>query len=92
VKAVVQAVFQRADSRINSFSYFVKEIIASTEKGTVAGRKKKLASILHRVRESHVGSAQYSISDLVFDVKAACAREGVIFDNDLFNQLLKHEG
>jgi hypothetical protein len=92
VKAVIQAVFQRAESRINSFSYFVKEIVASTEKGTAGRRRKKLAAILHSVRENHVGSAEYSISDLVFDVKAACAREGVVFDNDLFNQLLKYEG
>jgi hypothetical protein len=92
VKAVIQAVFQRAESRINSFSYFVKEIVASTEKGTAGRRRKKLAAILHSVRENHVGSAEYFISDLVFDVKVACAREGVVFDNDLFNQLLKHEG
>jgi hypothetical protein len=91
VKAVIQAVFQRAEARINSFSYFVKEIAASTEKRTAGGRRKKLAAILHRVRENHIGSAQYSISDLIFDVKAACAREGVVFDNDIFNQLIKHE-
>ena len=89
VKAVIQAVFQRAECRINSFTYFVKEIVASMEKGTTIGRRKKLAAILHRVRENHIGSAQYSISELVFDVKAACAREGMVFDNDLFNELLE---
>jgi hypothetical protein len=91
VTAVIQAVFQRAEARINSFSYFVKEIVASMEKRTAGGRR-KLAAILHRVRENHIGSAQYSISDLVFDVKTACAREGVVFDNDLFNQLITGKG
>jgi helix-turn-helix protein len=92
VTAVIQAVFQRAESRINSFSYFVKEIVASMEKRTAGGRRRKLAAILHRVRENHIGSAQCSISDLVFDVKTACAREGVVFDNDLFNQLITGKG
>src|SRR5262249_52912987 len=67
VTAVLQAVFQRAEARINSFSYFVKEIAASVEKRTAGGRRRKLAAILHRVRQNHVGSAEYSISDLVFD-------------------------
>lgn len=29
------------------------------------------------------------MADLVSDVKSACAREGVMFDNDLFNELIQ---
>lgn len=47
-----------------------------------------LAAIVKRVRDSHRGRNGYSTADLVYDVKAACAREAVIFDNDLFNELL----
>ena len=43
---------------------------------------------MRRVRETHTGKAKYAIADFVYDVKAACAREGVIFDNDLFNKLV----
>jgi hypothetical protein len=45
--------------------------------------------IIRRVRENHTGLSNYSIADLVFDVKNACAREGVIFDNDLFNDAMR---
>ena len=48
--------------------------------------------MVKRVRENRRGLAGYSLADLVCDVKAACAREGVVFDNDIFNQLIKHEG
>jgi hypothetical protein len=36
-----------------------------------------------------MGLASYAMADLVVDVKSACAREGVMFDNDLFNELIK---
>ena len=48
-------------------------------------RKKALTAIVKRIRESHMGAHNYGTADFVFDVKEACAREGVIFDNDLFN-------
>ena len=42
-------------------------------------RRKALAGMIRRVRESHMGLASYGVADLVFDVKSACAREGVFF-------------
>ena len=89
VKTVIQTVFERAECRINSFAYFVKEILATNDQRTLGGRRKALAGIIRRVRENHMGLASYGMADLVFDVKSACAREGVMFDNDLFNELIK---
>jgi hypothetical protein len=89
VKMVIQTVFQRAESRVNSFAYFVKEILALNDSRTLGVRRKALVAIIRRVRENHMGLSNYGIPDLVFDVKNACAREGVIFDNDLFNDAIK---
>lgn len=89
VKTVIQTVFERAECRINSFAYFVKEILAINDQSTLRGRRKALAGIIRRLRENHMGLSSYGMADLVFDVKTACARQGVMFDNDLFNELIK---
>ena len=89
IKTVIQIVHDRAESRVNSFTYFVKEILATNDGRSMGGRRKALAAIVRRVRESHTGAVNYGIADLVFDVKNTCVREGVIFDNDLFNALIK---
>jgi hypothetical protein len=89
VKTVIQTVFERAECRINSFAYFVKEILAINDQRTLGGRRKALAGIIRRVRENHMGLSSYGMADLVFDVKSACAREGVMFDHDLFNELIE---
>jgi len=89
LKTVIQTVFERAECRINSFAYFVKEILATNDPRTLGSRRKALAGIIRRVRENRMGLSSYSIADLVFDVKSTCAREGAMFDNDLFNELIK---
>jgi hypothetical protein len=53
VKMVIQTVFQRAESRVNSFAYFVKEITAVNDSRTLGVRRKALATIIRRVRENH---------------------------------------
>ncbi|MGH9424831.1 MAG: helix-turn-helix domain-containing protein [Terriglobia bacterium] len=88
LKTVIQTVFERAECRINSFAYFVKEILGTNNQRTLGGRREALAGIIRRVRENHMGLSTYGMADLVFDVKNACVREGVVFDNDLFNQLI----
>lgn len=37
LKTVIQAVSERAECRINSFAYFVKEILATNDLRTLAG-------------------------------------------------------
>ena len=89
VKATMQAVAERNGSRINSFNYFVKEILAQGDARTQSQLKKSLARIIRRVRENHTGLANYSLADFTYDVKAACVREGIIFDHDEYNRLIR---
>ena len=77
----------RTPVKINSFNYFVKEILAIPDPRNRAFQKKRLERIVRRVKEGHIGKASYSSIDVVADVKYACAREGLRFDNDLFNEL-----
>ena len=91
VIAVMQAVKARNGSRINSFKYFVKEILDSISPSSVQRQKKGLTEIIQRVRDLQIGAHNYTTADFVFDVKRACAREGVIFDNGLFNSIVRKE-
>ena len=47
-----------------------------------------IQTIVSKVSDISVGRAGYSMSDFVEDVKCNCAREDVVFDNDLFNELV----
>jgi hypothetical protein len=85
--SAVEAVVQRTPVKINSFRYFVQELVALPDPGNRAWRKKQLRQIVRRIRENAVGRADYSLGDFVEDVKRACAREAVPFDNDIFNEL-----
>jgi hypothetical protein len=78
--SAVEAVAQRTPVKINSFKYFVQELVALSDPGNRAWRKKQLGKIVRRIRENAVGRADYSASDFVEDVKRACAREAVPFD------------
>ncbi len=84
---IMQGVKQRCGGRINSFAYFVKEIVKGLDPGNRQFQRRALAKIVKRVRDLHVGAHNYGIADFVFDVKEACVREGVIFDNEMFNSL-----
>ncbi len=80
---------QRAATRPNSLNYFVKEILnlANPSKASKAQRKNILAKIIQRVRERSIGK-EVSFSDFLEDVKREAIREGVFFDNDLFNEIV----
>jgi hypothetical protein len=41
------------------------------------------------VSDISVGRADYSLADLVEDVKYRCAPEDIVFDNDIFNELVE---
>ena len=68
--------------------YFVKEIVHLPDPRNRAWQKKQLEKIVRRIRDSTVGRADYSWTDFVEDVKCACAREAVLFDHDIFNELV----
>jgi hypothetical protein len=86
--SVLESVARRTPTKINSFKYFVKEIAALSDPRHRSWQKKRLEKIVHRVRDNSVGRAGYFGADFVEDVKCACAREGVPFDNDTFNELI----
>jgi hypothetical protein len=86
--AWMEAVVRRTPTKINSFRYFVKEILTLPDPRNRAWQKKRIEKIVCRIRDTSVGSGEYSMADLAEDVKCACAREGVIFDNDTFNELV----
>jgi hypothetical protein len=80
----------RAASRPNSFSYFIKEILdqANPSSQSRISCKHTLKKIVDRIRFLHIGAHNYTLIDFIEDVKIACAREGVLFDNNLFNELM----
>ena len=84
---VLEAVTRRTPGRINSLAYFVKEIHALMAPRNRAWQKKQIEKIVRRIRDNSVGRADYSTTDFLEDVKRACAREAVAFDNDIFNEL-----
>ncbi len=91
IETAIRLAMERANNHPNSFAYFVKEIasIVNPPKQNRTQRKKAMEKIVERVRNSKVGSSSnYSISDLAYDVKEACVREGVSYDTDLFNEIV----
>jgi hypothetical protein len=85
--SVLETVTRRTPTKINSFRYYLKEILAVPDRRSRAWRKKHFEKIVLRIRDNSVGRADYSSIDFLEDVKCACAREGVPFDDDLFNEL-----
>jgi len=86
--SAMETVTQRTSAKIRSFNYFVKEIVRLPDPRNRAWQKKQLGKIVRRIRDSSVGRAGYSQGEFVEDVKCACAREAVPFDNDIFNELV----
>src|SRR5213596_2736361 len=88
IVSAIHAVARRTLTKINSFRYFVKEIVAVPDPRNRAWRKKQLEKIVRRIRDNSVGREGYSGVDFIEDVKCACARECVPFDHDIFNELV----
>jgi hypothetical protein len=88
IASVIETVVRRTPTKINSIKYFVKEITAQPDPRNRAWQKKRLEKIVHKIRDVSVGRSGYSMADFVEDVKCSCAREGIVFENDLFNELV----
>jgi hypothetical protein len=88
IVSVLETVARRTPTKINSFKYFIKEIIAQPDPRNRAWQKKSLEKIVRRIRDNSVGRSEYSMGDFVEDVKCSCAREGILFDNDTFNEMV----
>jgi hypothetical protein len=85
--SALEVVVRRTPTKINSFKYFVKEILAP-EPHNGTWKKKRLEKIVHRIRDKNIGRGKFSMADFLEDVKCTCAREDVPFDNDIFNELV----
>jgi len=88
IVSVLEPVVRRTPTKINSFKYFVREIVTRPDPRNRAWQKKRLEKIVHKIRDISVGRSGYSMADFVEDVKCSCAREDVVFENDLFNELV----
>ena len=88
IASIIEAVVRRTPTKINSFKYFVKEITAQLDPRNRVWQKKRLEKIVHKIRDISIGRSGYLMADFVEDVKCSCAREGVVFENDLFNELV----
>jgi len=86
---LIKSTLEKAHQKPISLAYFVKAYQNPTQANPAnkSAIKAKLAAIVQRKQEAHVG-AKYTISDLTFDVKAECVREGIAFDNDLFSEII----
>jgi hypothetical protein len=88
ILSVLETVARRTPAKINSFKYFIKEIVAVPDPRNRAWQKKRLEKIVRRIRDISVGRANDSMADFVDDVKCRCSREGIVFENDLFNEIV----
>jgi hypothetical protein len=86
--SVLDAVTRRTPTKINSFRYFVKEILTVPDGRNRAWQKKQLEKIIVRIRDCSIGHSEYSSVDFLEDAKCACAREGVVFRDDIYNELV----
>ncbi len=89
IKEAISIVTNRSSSRPNSLNYFVKEILqlANPKDQSRTQRKKKLEQIVKQISSAYVG-ASLPISELAARTKDSCARQGVAFDHDLFNEVV----
>ena len=86
--SVLETVSRRTPMKINSFRYFVQEILATPDPRNLAWQKKQLEGIMDRIRYRDIGRADCSSVEFLEDVKCACAREGIIFNDDFYNELV----
>ena len=84
----VEAVTWRTPTKINSFRYFVREILTFSGPCNRARQRMQFETIVRRVRDNSVGRPDYSHIDFLEDVKCACAREAIAFDHDFYNELV----
>jgi len=86
---LLRTTMQRATTKPNTLAYFVKVHQTPIEINQASRMviKRKLEGFISRFKELQVGR-KYTIADLSGYVKDACAREGVTWDNEIFNQLI----
>lgn len=89
ISITIRQVLERAPQHPATLAYFVKEILSPTPVNAASrsARRAQMERIIREVRDAHQSINGYLLSNFVADVKEACAKEGVVFDNDLFNEI-----
>lgn len=89
ILANMQQIYDRSSEPIGSFAYFAKALVkASQEQYRNRNvQKRNLEKIVERIRQSRIGS-RASLSDLIEEIKRACVRDNVNYNNDLVNEIL----
>jgi hypothetical protein len=85
----MRLIYERSIEPIGSFAYFTKAVLKATQEHqqTRAAHKRNLEKIIGRIRANRAG-ARATLADLIEDIKRACARDNVIYNNDLVNEIL----
>ncbi len=63
--SVLETVVCRTPAKINSFKYFIREIVAVPDPRNRAWQKKRLEKIVHRIRDNSVDRSDLSQADFV---------------------------
>lgn len=89
VTGYMRQIYERAAEPIGSFAYFTKAIEKATAEGqrTRAAQKRNLERIIERIRQNRTGG-RATIADLIEEIKRACARDNVVYNTDLVNEIL----
>jgi len=87
----IRRAFERAASRPGSLAYFIKEILNPSLGQSKATERQRgqMRRIIEQIRETHIGAgSEYRPEQFRQDVERACCREGLIFDLDLFLEIV----
>lgn len=89
---LMKAIHSRTTEPIGSFAYFVKaiEVEQSPGKGELSRKamRVKYEKWMREIRSLHVGDNDFRISDMVYELKRRCIREGIRWDDDVANDVL----
>lgn len=90
ISVLIRDTLTKAHQKPNSLAYFIKAhqnptTINPTQR---SANKQKLNAIVKTLQELNVGRS-YKIADLLEDTKRVCVRDGLPFDNELFNEILE---
>lgn len=94
IESAMKYTKENASSRINSFKYFIKQILSDANPSEQARSqiRKKLTALIEQIRELHTGlSVPLTIPDLEYKVIQACEREGIHFDKRMFNEIIEQQ-
>ncbi|MBL8149275.1 MAG: hypothetical protein JNN15_05045 [Blastocatellia bacterium] len=89
IEIQMRQIYERSVDKIGSFAYFTKGLLAAKDDSykTKAAQKRSLEKIVERIKTNHIGG-RATLADLIEDIKRACVRDNVIYNNDIVNEIL----